>query len=146
MRNHNQASLGSDEVTHMEEWSDTSWEALEGGEVEQRGHGTSAIGVLVLGALVLPVKPDLVDHLCDVLGQGRSEESSSKSNTNSMVHEEQGIVRSPFWSTDTSGGTSATGTVASHVTSNDHMGATMSALHRRKCENRSTKQGVRRLD
>jgi len=33
-----------------------------------------------------------------------------------MVHEEQGIVGSPLWSTDTSGGDSAVGTVASHVT------------------------------
>jgi len=36
--------------------------------------------------------------------------------TNSMVHEEQGVVRSPFRSHVASGGNSAVGTVTSHVT------------------------------
>jgi len=58
--------------------------------------------------LVLPVPPDLVNH--------------------SMVHEEQGVVRGPFWSSHALWWSSIVGAVAGHVTSKNDVGADVSAV------------------
>ena len=49
--------------THVQERRKTGWELTEGREAAQRCDGSSSERILVPKALLLPVVPNLIDHL-----------------------------------------------------------------------------------
>ena len=96
-------------------WRKASREHAEERKVaSKRIHGTSSIRILVLCTLILPVRPDLVDHLHNRMV--RLERYGETSSTNRMVQKEHGIVRSPLGSRIAGRGSSIIRTEASQIT------------------------------
>ena len=117
MRKHGyKLKIGSN--THIHVWRKTSRIDGEEGEVAQRGDRASTERVEVPRALVLPVVPDLVNHLRKCIGEMKGDTTmrGNRNITNSMVHEEQRIVGGPFCSWDTGRGSSPVRAEASHIT------------------------------
>ena len=51
--------------TYVQVRGEASWELGEGRIAGQRCHGAASIRILALDALLLPIIPDLVNHLRD---------------------------------------------------------------------------------
>ena len=49
--------------TYVQEWREASWKPGEIRKAAQRRHGASSIRILVHWAFLLPVIPDLINHL-----------------------------------------------------------------------------------
>ena len=120
MRHHNHAcSFVSGWITYVQIRRKAGWEFREVLIAGNRCNGASSVRILIPGTFILPVIPDLVNHL-----RGHSQvrwrgwgETGNESNTNRMVHEEQGIVRRPRRPLITVRGASTVGTEAAQVAS-----------------------------